>query len=549
MAEQSLMLRWKVQGQTMTRPLSEANVVIGRRSDSDIVLLDPYISRQHARVLLKDGDFILEDLNSSHGTFVNGQRISERPLTPGDRIELGQGRIEIEFVRTDDKGDGSTTIGDEELKQSIMDLSSVIPADSGHSEIEKISHLLNFKYQLERTFSAEKTFQQLLNSALEISGAERGFILIQKDRGFEYVVGLNGRGQLLSESEFQTSRSVVEQVSQQGQALFMTEGIDQQFAGQESILAMHLRAVACMPLLWMSATAESRTVRGILYLDSTKTMHALSGLDEQILNKLADEAANVFEKLEMIKSFEERKAVEKELALAQETQRTLLPQVLPTFESYGVQAFSQATRYVGGDFYDVFPTASGDLAAVLADVSGKGVSAALLSSFVQGALEAAFRTSGDLEEVLNDLNRFLCQRTQSNRFVTLFLVSMDAAGQGAYVSAGHNPVYLYRAESGIIEELTSDDLILGAFEFARYRSMPLSLKSGDIVFIYSDGVTEAMNPEGEMFGEERLKQALIENANLGAAGLHQRLLDALDEFTGGTPQTDDLTVLLLERQR
>jgi len=311
---------------------------------------------------------------------------------------------------------------------------------------------------------------------------------------------------------------------------------------------MHLRAVACMPLKWITEDSEVADVRGILYLDSTKTMHALTGLDQKILTKLAGEAANVFEKLGLIEAFEEKKALEKELALARETQTALLPNRLPEIPGFELGAFSHPTRHVGGDFYDFLKRDSSTLAAVLADVSGKGISAALLSSLVQGALQMECRSKSPLSESLNLVNLYLCEKSQANRFVTLFLFAFDGDGSGEYLSAGHNPAYLYRAASGEIEELPSKDLVLGAFRFAKYQSAPLQMHRGDVLFVYSDGITEAMNPHDEMFGEERLINVIRQCALLGCKELERSVLQTIQEFTEGMAQTDDMTFLIVQRQ-
>lgn len=527
--------------------LHEPEVIVGRRSDSQILILDPYVSRHHAKLVRGEDGYRLVDLKSTHGTFVNGERVKESLLRHGDRIRLGPGRVELIYLREEQGADPNTVSWPREGK-SALQLTSAFPVpSSAHSDLEKISHLLDFQYHWEKSFSADRTFQQILDSALKISGAERGFILIRDGADFRYVVGMDGAGHLLSESEFQTSRSVVEQVACRGEPLFMMEGIDRHFARQESIVQMRLRALACLPLTWMSSSSESPAVQGILYLDSTRAMHTLSGLDKRIISKLAVEAANVFEKLEMLKTFEERKAFEKELALAQETQVALLPREIPRFKGFGVYAFSQPTRYVGGDFYDFLELDGNRLTGVLADVSGKGIAAALLSSFLQGALETECRTGEPLDRVLTRVNRHLCEKTQSNRFVTLFLVTLDGEGKGGYISAGHNPAYLYRAATQELDELPSRDLILGAFDFASYEMLPLELFPGDILVVYSDGVTDATNPEGEMFGEERLIPLIREFAGSGAGGLEDRILEGLEEFTRGRVQTDDVTFFLIER--
>ncbi len=544
-------LKWFGPGQKeQVYPLTAEEILIGRKSDADLVLTDPYISRRHARLVRRGDDYELEDLKSTHGSMVNGQQVERHSLQHGDRVVLGKGRVEMTFlVDTPHQPDNDTTVDSD--RTAMLDLTAVLPSVySGYSDLEKLSFILDFQYSLGSQFSAESTFAQILASALKISGAERGFILLRANGSFDYVLGMDGDGRPMRESEFvQASRTVVSQVADSGEGVFMTEGIDGDLAQQDSIVAMNLRALACMPLEWISAESESDTprVEGILYLDSTKPMHTLTGLDQKILNKLATEAANVFEKVQMIETLEERKQLEKELALAQETQRTLLPQSLPQLKNTKVLAFSEPTRYVGGDFYDFFRPEEGKLTGVLADVSGKGISAALLSSLLQGALDMQVRTGVSPANSLTRINRFLCERSQSNRFVTLFLFTLDEQGKGEFISAGHNPAYLYRAATAVSDTLESKHMILGAFDFATYSAAPLEMQSGDILLVYSDGLTEAENPAGEMFGTKRLEELILQFGAQGVEALKEAVLDAIEKFTEGHHQTDDITLVLVEK--
>src|ERR1051326_5556916 len=205
-----------------------------------------------------------------------------------------------------------------------------------------------------------------------------------------------------------------------------------------------------------------------------------------------------------LKSLEERNKSEQELALAQQTQESLLPRCLPQFENFRVHAFNNPTRYVGGDFYDFLQLSSGECVGVLADVSGKGMPAALLSSMVLGALSMEFRSRTEPQEVLNRVNRLLCQKSLPSQFVTLFLFLRSPHGIGQFISAGHNTAYLYRSATGDIEELVSDAFGLGMFHSASFPTRTLHLNKGDILVVYSDGLTEAQNQQEEMFGEDRL---------------------------------------------
>jgi sigma-B regulation protein RsbU (phosphoserine phosphatase) len=248
-----------------------------------------------------------------------------------------------------------------------------------------------------------------------------------------------------------------------------------------------------------------------------------------------------------LKTLEERKKSEQELALAQETQESLLPRSLPQVENLRIHAFNTPTRYVGGDFYDFLQLDSGDWMGVLADVSGKGMSAALLSSMVLGALSMEFHSRTQPQEVLERVNRLLCEKSLPYQFVTLFLFVLNPQGMGQFISAGHTPAYLFHSATGKIEELGSNANVLGLFDDASYESSVFRLDKGDILVVYSDGLTDAENPQGEMFGEERLLKLIRQEAPSGSQAIEQRLLKAIEAFTQSLPQTDDITFVVVEK--
>ena len=248
-----------------------------------------------------------------------------------------------------------------------------------------------------------------------------------------------------------------------------------------------------------------------------------------------------------LKTLAEQKKIEREFALAQETQESLLPHFLPSFPNYRIQAFNHPTRYVGGDFYDFLQLSAGEWMGVLADVSGKGMPAALLSSMVLGALSMEFRAGTQAEEVLNRMNRLLCQKSLESQFVSLFLFLLNPDGEGQFISAGHNPAWLFRAATGAIEDLTAQAAVLGVFQAASYRSRALHLDKGDLLVVYSDGLTDAENPAGKMLGEEGLREIIRREARLGSQAVERAFLKAVADFTQGVPQTDDITFVLVEK--
>jgi sigma-B regulation protein RsbU (phosphoserine phosphatase) len=533
-------------GQENTLSLVAAEILIGRKGDADVVLNNQHVSRRHAKLVKTSEGYSLQDLGSTHGTFVNEIRVEQHVLKHGDRISLGKDRVDLHYFVGEAKTAKTPTRDTTQIfERSLIDLGVVLPSSS--SDLEKISCILDFQYQMGQLFTPDTAFQKILESALKISGAERGFILVREGSGFGYGAGMNGHGRNLSLSHFKTSHTVVDDVVQKGTAVFMVEGLDSRYMEQASIVAMNLRAVACLPLTGIQSQADAPSILGILYLDSTKRMHSLSGLDQRILSKLAVEAGNVLERVEMIKSIEQRKKLEQELTLAEETQRSLLPQTLPRVKNLDIHAFSKPTRYVGGDFYDFVELESGELFGVLADVSGKGVSASLLSSMLLGCLQMQLRAGLPIDQAISRLNRFLCEKSSASRFVTMFVFTMGSNGRGRYISAGHNPSYVFRAASGEIEELASNNIIVGAFMFATYEAAPLELNPGDVLLAYSDGLTEAENPQGEMLGEEGVKRVIRKEAPSGSKHLEQKLLSTIQDFTAGRSLTDDITIILVER--
>jgi phosphoserine phosphatase RsbU/P len=534
-------------GQENNFPLVSSEILIGRKSDADVVLNNQHVSRHHAKLLKTDEGYTLQDLGSTHGTFVNESRVEQKLLKHGDKISLGKDRIDLHYFTGESKPAKPVTKTDttQIFERSLMDLGVVLP--SGSSDLEKISCILDFQYQWEQMFTPETAFQKILESALKISGAERGFVLVREGNKYGYASGMDGQGRNLSLSHFKTSHTVVDEMVSKGNPVFIVEGLDNRYKEQASIVAMNLRAVACLPLMGIPSQADTPSILGILYLDSTKKMHSLSGLDQRILNKLAVEAGNVLERVEMIKTIEQRKKLEQELTLAEETQRSLLPAELPNIPQVRIHAFSKPTRYVGGDFYDFIELEAGELFGVIADVSGKGVSASLLSSMLLGCLQMQMRAGLPLDEAMNRLNRFLCEKSSSSRFATMFSFTLGPDGHGRYISAGHNPTYLFRAATGQIEELASNNMIVGAFQFATYEAATLNMNPGDVLLAYSDGLTEAENPQGEMLGEEAVKNVILAAAPTGSQQLEQKLLATIQSFTAGRTLTDDITLIIVER--
>ena len=245
---------------------------------------------------------------------------------------------------------------------------------------------------------------------------------------------------------------------------------------------------------------------------------------------------------------DKRHLAELELMIAHETQKHLLRAPPPDFEHLTFRAASKPARWVCGDFYNFLPSDDNGVTTVLGDVSGRGVAAALLGSMLQGCLEMQLGLGDSLEGASEKLNQFMCNKSHSSGFATMFLLNVDEVGSGKYLSAGHKPAYLFRAATSEVVALESNSRILGAFPNSEFKTTNLELRTGDVLVVYSDGLIEAPNADGEMFGSDRLIEVIRSEAPGGAAHLECALGETYENFVGEQAPDDDVTVVIVERK-
>ncbi|MEP7270855.1 MAG: PP2C family protein-serine/threonine phosphatase, partial [Acidobacteriota bacterium] len=265
----------------------------------------------------------------------------------------------------------------------------------------------------------------------------------------------------------------------------------------------------------------------------------------KLLESLAFEATKSLESVRLMHEEQEKKALEGELNIARQVQIALSPIAFKQPEQFEVATASIPSRFLGGDFYDLILLDDRRYVFALGDVSGKGIGAALMAAMSQGALQAQFASDQPLDRVITHLNRVLIQKSASGHFLTLFCAVLDCDGLFRFVNAGHNPPILARAD-GRIELLSTKSLLLGAFGFASYVAGETRLEKGDLIVMYTDGVTEAVNSSDEMFGDERLESLVSRIRQSSAEEIKTRILDEVVAFTRGLPQGDDITLITLK---
>jgi serine phosphatase RsbU (regulator of sigma subunit) len=309
-----------------------------------------------------------------------------------------------------------------------------------------------------------------------------------------------------------------------------------------------LRSIIAIPLYAMprANSAESVVLKrgqllGILYLDSRRPA-AFSDLDRQILDALGMESASILDNARLVERERERQRLEQELSIARAIQQALLPQGLHDYPHLAITGMHYPCHEVGGDYFDAFPAGEERIAFLIADVSGKGLGAALLTMMLQGAL-SAMAMAMDPVRLFNHINKFLCEHGGVGRYATMFFALLDRDGRLEYIKAGHpSPLLLRR---GQVSELYSEGSFpVGLLADAEFSAASLQLEPDDTLVLFSDGITEAENPEEELYGVSRLREALAAQQNAPLETLKQTVLDSVEEFSRGASQSDDMTLLI-----
>jgi sigma-B regulation protein RsbU (phosphoserine phosphatase) len=520
---------------------------IGRQPESHLVLRDSRISRTHARIRAEAGGHLLEDAGSRHGTFVNGRRITRHLLRNSDRIEFGS----VDSYSLIFALDGA------ELKRLMEQMGAAdqtAPSGVG-SSLGKLRAVLDLARSLESSFSIDDVLTQVVDTALAVTGAERGFLLLRADDGLEIRVARHRHGQTLNKDELRVPHGVIHHALERRRELLSMnfEPAAGEFPIGGTVAELDLRSVICVPLVRMRAgqgdttnliPTASDTV-GVLYMDSRAIAADLAGGNRELLQTLAIEASTVLENARLLEEERAKQKLEDEMKLARSIQQSLLPPSLPSTGWLRACGSSVPSLLVGGDYYDVSRVTAQCWSAAVADVSGKGVGSALLASLFEGALIAASEDPGMLLQRIQGLNQFLLERTGGEKYATVFYSLLDAAGRLSYVNAAHCAPLLVSG-GRVVAELDATGMPVGLLESAAFESGERQLAPGDKLVIYTDGVTEAADSAGAFFGKKRLRELVEAHAGGSSAEVHDAIQSAVAAFTEGAPQSDDITLVVLE---
>ncbi|MEO6222118.1 MAG: SpoIIE family protein phosphatase, partial [Vicinamibacterales bacterium] len=466
-----------------TVPVDKTPFSIGRRENNDLRLAGSEVSREHVVIEVIDDAWVVRDLASRYGTTVNEVPLTSHRLKSGDKIRLGRGG----------GADIQVHLGEE--------TSSVSRSMTGaRDDLRQITALLEGFRSLGSGRVLQDVLALVLDAAIELSGAERAFIMMAGAAdALEFKLG-RGRGKVpLNDSTFGISRKIPEEVFRLGQTQVMADLLDGAFADvHQGTVALGIRNVVCVPLnaVLYVETAQANTENsriGVLYLDSREKGTLLSNSTRKALDAMASEASAAIQNAQLYREKLEKSKMEQEMRIAAEIQQALMPKPLANLRFAEAAAASIACRSIGGDFFDYLDFGGKALGFTLGDVAGKGPPAALLSALMQGMFASHVTGVDGTAALVTVANQVLCKRGIESRFVTLMFGILGADGSLTYTNAGHNPPFVV-GPSGV-RRLEEGGPVVGLLEFAPYSQETIKLVSGDTIVIFSDGVSEAMNAD------------------------------------------------------
>jgi serine phosphatase RsbU (regulator of sigma subunit)/pSer/pThr/pTyr-binding forkhead associated (FHA) protein len=514
-------------------PIDTLPFTIGRGAGCSLLIPHAQISREHACIERDGSGYLIRDRSSRHGTFVNGVRITIAPLHAGDSIRIG-GRPDI-LVFEDGEHSATRTL--------LTQFSQGGPDSAGDSDLEKLSLFLQAARSLSAFDGSSDVLRTMLEYSIRLTGAERGFVFLGENaEGFRLESGRNRDGSEIA-GEPSISYSIVRDAAQSQHDFILSDVTDEIASERESLMVNAIRSVVAIPLRCQS----SPTLLGLLYLDSHYQNPDFNRTGKEILHAIAHQAATLLENLRLIEKERLSALLQKELQIAASIQSQIIPQTLPKFTFADLAARTIPCTSVGGDFYDVIPVPGG-FVAIVADVCGKGVPAALLASMVQGMFHAQTSLGAardvSLLEAIESLNASVCARTPGEKYVTMAALRYTDRGSGLaqieLVNGGHVAPMIVR-KGGAVEIINDGDLPVGLLDFARFHVIDVTLSVGDRIVLVTDGITEAEDVDGTQFGVAQLHDLM------GAKDPIASVFSAVEQFCEGATLLDDQTMLVIQR--
>jgi len=520
--------------------LNGETVSIGRASECTIPIKDRYLSRKHAEILPVNGTWTLRDCGSANGTFLNGMRVDhDRPLHNGDRIRLGD--TEIVFETAEHNTDRILAIGDTTSKTTIaIPIGELEQPKYDTGDPAKLKTLSQLAAELLEDRPLDQLFGYITERVLLHTKASRAAIGLLRPDGTSFVNVEVRRQDENDKSELRISHTVLNDVVKEKKALaFVDVNIDEKLKRAQSIISQGIRSILCAPMV----IADS--VVGVLYVDYLVN-RPISEEDVRLIAQIARFAAIKLETTRLREEAIQKRIMDEQLKTASVIQRRLLPPAPTGVIGYTFAGMNRPCRTVSGDYYDFVVRPDGRVYFVIADVSGKGVTAGLLMAGLQASFRIFTKSDPTPAALMLQLNVALKENLPQSKFVTLFLGRLDTrTGAVEYANAGHCPPLWIRRDG--VQELGETDLVLGVMTRAQYASRQMRLDPGDALVIFTDGLSEAVNPEGEDLASRQLQEKLTAHHGTSADGLTKAIEEAIVSRPADALLTDDVTLVIVSR--
>jgi sigma-B regulation protein RsbU (phosphoserine phosphatase) len=523
--------------------LKEGRQTVGRSSTADIHLNYPSVSRSHAAVAVEGSKVTVEDLGSRNGTRVDGVLV-EGPVRAklGSSIEFAE--LTFKLVDTHPEARAQYALDEGSLESSSVTLRDIYePGDRRDKSMGLFQVLADAGELLAAHRGLDELYQVTLELVERAVRSQRAVLLLVEGQEPDPVITASRLPENATDADLVLSRTMVRRVLNEGAALLTTDAqSDPRFMERQSVIAQRIRSAMAAPLF------DNERIIGILYADTTDPACWYSEDELRTFVALANLIAVKITQARLAHAEEERRRMEHELGMAKEILSFILPSRIQAVDGYETALYHTPCFEVGGDLYDVRRLPDGRVLIVTGDVAGKGIAAALLVSNILPIVRLLTAETPALPDLAAKLNSQIWQSTDAIHFATLFIAILHPeSGRLDYVNAGHPPPLVINPD-GTIELLDTTGMPLGMLEDTRYRAGTVHIRPGALLAMFSDGIPEAENPRGEFYQTPRLRDVLLADLSATAFATIERLRADLDRFTEGTPQGDDVTILLLKRR-
>ena len=523
------------------QPLQGEQVSIGRASECTIPIKDRYLSRKHAEIIAGQGAWVLKDLGSANGTYLNGARVErDIQLKPGDRIRLGD--TEIVFETREHSTDRFLAVADTAERPSIAIPIGEIERADADSDVARLQTLNRLARELIEDRSMDELFGFIVERVMRHLKPSRAAIALLDEEGQTFTKVEVRRQDADDQSELTISQTLLTTIIQEKKAVALVDVLaDEKLSAAKSIVMQGIRSILAAPL------TIGDTVVGVLYLDYLFAQRKISAEDVKLVAQIARFAAIKLETTRLREEAIQKRLMDEELRTAASIQRRLLAPAPKAVAGYSFAGINQACRSVSGDYYDFVVRPDGRVYFVVGDVSGKGVTAGLMMAGLQVAFRIFSKTDPDPATLVTQLNSSLRETLPRSKFVTLFLGRLDTkTGVVEYANAGHTPPLWIR--NGEVQEVGDSDLLLGVVTAAEYINRKLTLEPGDALVLYTDGVSEARSGDGDEMGIAPLTSALKPLHGTTADAIAAAVTDAVFVHAGDADELDDdATIVVVSR--